>query len=167
MSLIRVTIVDPLGDASWDAELPADAPMNQLVPQLLPKLGISHGSFQLQLKRTERILGPNDTLRNAEVQAGDALRIVAVGPGIQDSYMLAAYIRSLLSLGHDLEIKFSDNSWIEPASMKWFLNLGIEFSDWQLLSMRRYNWHIVTATVTVRSQPFDITIDVRPSRNYR
>jgi len=77
MSLLKVTIVDPLGDNSWEVELPDDAPMNQLVPQLLPKLGISQqGSFQLQHKRTERILGPNETLNGAGVQANDALRIV-------------------------------------------------------------------------------------------
>jgi uncharacterized ubiquitin-like protein YukD len=77
MSALRVSIVDPLGDKTFDVELPDDAPMNQLVPQLLPKLNISQqGSFTLQHKRTERILGPTETLRSAGVQAGDVLRIV-------------------------------------------------------------------------------------------
>lgn len=84
MPLLKVTIVDPLGDNSWEVELPDDAQMNQLVPQLLPKLGISQqGSFQLQHKRTERILGPNETLRSANVQAGDALRIVQAAAAAQ------------------------------------------------------------------------------------
>jgi len=77
MSTLRVTIVDPMGEKSWDVELPDDAPMNQLVPQLLPKLNIDQqGSFTLQHKKTERILGPQETLRSAGVQAGDALRLV-------------------------------------------------------------------------------------------
>jgi uncharacterized ubiquitin-like protein YukD len=77
MSALRVTLVDSLSDKTFDVELPDDAPMNQLVPQLLPKLGLNpQGSFTLQLKRTEKILGPTETLRSAGVQAGDALRIV-------------------------------------------------------------------------------------------
>lgn len=77
MALLKVTIIDPLGDNSFQVELPNDAPMNQLVPQLLPKLGISQqGTFVLQHKRTERILGPNDTLQSAGVQEDDVLRVV-------------------------------------------------------------------------------------------
>lgn len=77
MAPLKVTIIDPLGDNSFQVELPNDAPMNQLVPQLLPKIGITgQGTFQVQHKRTERILGPNDTLHSAGVQEGDVLRIV-------------------------------------------------------------------------------------------
>ncbi len=77
MAQIRVTIVDPLGDKSFDVELPDDAPMNSLVPQLLPKLGLNQqGSFTLQHKATQKLLGPNETLHSAGVQQGDTLRIM-------------------------------------------------------------------------------------------
>lgn len=83
---LRVEIVDPLGDNSWEVELPYNMPMNQLVPQLLPKFGISHqGNLWLQHMRTELILGSNETLRSTGVKAHDALRIVqsaAAGGGI-------------------------------------------------------------------------------------
>lgn len=74
--MINVTIIDPLGDKSWDVDLPDDAAINQLVPQLLPKLGISQqGSFTLRHKRLEKLLGPAETLRTAGVVAGDTLQI--------------------------------------------------------------------------------------------
>ena len=77
MAVLRVTIVDPMGDKTFDVELPADAPMRQLVPQLLPKLGISQqGTFTLQDKETMKIFGPDETLSSAGVQAGRTLRIV-------------------------------------------------------------------------------------------
>lgn len=77
MSTLQVTIVDQLSGKSFEVQLPDDAPMNQLVPQLLPKLNLNpQGSFALQLKRTEKILSPTDTLSSAGVQNGDTLRIV-------------------------------------------------------------------------------------------
>src|SRR5579863_3926086 len=83
METVNVSIQDMAGK-KFKASLPYDVPVSQLLPQLIIKMGLSQSnatgrrlSYRLMHVESGLQLRDSDTLRQADVQAGHTLKLLA------------------------------------------------------------------------------------------
>ena len=83
MSAIKVEILHPSENKKQMAEIPDNAPSNRIVTALVRKMGLPLAgpsgeriNYKLQHKESGRLLDDNETFADANVQAGDSLRIL-------------------------------------------------------------------------------------------
>jgi len=81
MAKIEVTLVDAQDGRSWPAEVVVDKPIGWWIDQILQALTLPREEkgrrvyYQFALERSGRVVGEDETLESAEVQAGDILRL--------------------------------------------------------------------------------------------
>lgn len=73
---VKVTVLDPSGSRDIPVGIPIDWTVDRFITEFKRKLGLSAAAnYTAELKRTNSILDPMDTIKQAGIQEGDVIRL--------------------------------------------------------------------------------------------
>ena len=73
---VKVTVLDPSGSRDIPVGIPIDWTVDRFISEFKKKLGLPAGAnYTAELKRTNSLLDPMDTINRAGIQEGDVIRL--------------------------------------------------------------------------------------------
>lgn len=73
---VKVTVLDPTGSKEVPVGVPVEWTVDRFISEFTKKLGLSGAAnYTAELKRTNSILDPQDTINRAGIQEGDVIRL--------------------------------------------------------------------------------------------
>lgn len=97
---VKVTVLDPSGSRDIPVGIPIDWTVDRFISEFKRKLGLPAANYTAELKRTNSILDPQDTITQAGIQEGDVIRLrheVKGGGSFDFNLLLKNFFESSLS----------------------------------------------------------------------
>ena len=73
---VKVTVLDPSGSRDIPVGIPVDWTVERFISEFKRKLGLpAEANYTAELKRTNSVLDPRDTIKQAGIQESDVIRL--------------------------------------------------------------------------------------------